>query len=57
LSLHLQPITYREACAFIEEHHSHHLPPQGWLFGVAVNDGEAVVGVVTISREARKGEQ
>lgn len=48
--LQLQPISYPEACAFIVAHHSHHLPPQGWKFGVAVNDGEAVVGVVTVGR-------
>lgn len=35
---------------FNRKHHSHHLPPQGYLFGVAVNDGEKVVGVVTIGR-------
>lgn len=50
MSLELQPITYREACVFIERHHSHHLPPQGWKFGIAVNDGENVVGVVTVGR-------
>lgn len=48
--LELQPITYPEACRFIELHHRHHLPPQGWKFGVAVNDGEKVVGVITIGR-------
>ena len=48
--LELQPITYQEACNFIDEHHSHHLPPQGWKFGIAVNDGEKVVGVVTVGR-------
>lgn len=45
-----QPVTYEEACCFITEHHSHHLPPQGWKFGIAVNDGEDVVGVVTVGR-------
>lgn len=50
MRLSLQPITYAEACAFITEHHSHHLPPQGWKFGVAVNGGEKVVGVITIGR-------
>lgn len=50
MSLFLQPITYPEACAFIAEHHRHHLPPQGWKFGVAVNDGANVVGVVTVGR-------
>lgn len=48
--LELQPITYGEACTFIDEHHRHHLPPQGWKYGIAVNDGEKVVGVVTIGR-------
>jgi hypothetical protein len=50
MSLYLQPITYAEACAFIAQYHRHHLPPQGWKFGVAVNDGEKVVGVVTVGR-------
>jgi hypothetical protein len=48
--LELQPITYSEACEFIAEHHSHHLPPQGWKFGIAVNDGTNVVGVITVGR-------
>lgn len=49
-ALQLQPITYEEACAFIARHHRHHLPPQGWKFGIAVNDGQKVVGVVTVGR-------
>jgi len=48
--LELQPISYKEACDFIREHHRHHLPPQGWKFGIGVNDGEMVVGVVTVGR-------
>jgi hypothetical protein len=55
VKLSLQPITYAEACAFIAEHHRHHLPPQGWKFGVAVNDGEKVVGVVTVGRPVARG--
>ena len=50
MTLEIQPITYDEACTFIRQFHSHHLPPQGWKFGIAVNDGEKVVGVVTIGR-------
>jgi len=50
MSLQLQPITYPEACKFIKLHHRHHLPPQGWKFGIAVNDGDKVVGVITIGR-------
>ena len=48
--LMLQPVTYSEACRFIELYHRHHLPPQGWKFGIAVNDGEKVVGVVAVGR-------
>lgn len=50
MRLQLQPITYPEACEFIRRHHSHHLPPQGWKFGIACNDGAEVVGVVTVGR-------
>ena len=53
--LQLQPITYKEACKFIDKHHRHHLPPQGWKFGIAVNNGEKIVGVITVGRPvARK---
>lgn len=48
--LELQPITLSEACDFISRWHSHHLPPQGWKFGIAVNNGTRVVGVVTVGR-------
>jgi len=48
--LELQPITYKEACEFIKKHHRHHLPPQGWKFGIAVNNGTKIVGVITVGR-------
>ena len=48
--LEIQPITYAEACDFIREYHSHHLPPQGWKFGIAVNDGKKIVGVISVGR-------
>lgn len=50
MALELQPISYKEACNFIDQHHRHHLPPQGWKFGIAVNNGERIVGVVTVGR-------
>jgi len=46
----LQPITYKEACIFIENYHRHHQPPQGWKFGIAANNGEDIVGVITVGR-------
>ena len=50
MKLTLQPISFKEAKLFIEEHHRHHKPPQGHKFSIAVNDGENVVGVITVGR-------
>ena len=50
MSLELVPITFAEACRFIVQHPRHHLPPVGWKFGLAVSDGERIVGVVTVGR-------
>jgi hypothetical protein len=57
MKLSLQPITFAEACAFLKRNHRHHQPPIGWLFGVAVNDGEKVVGVATVGRPVARGNQ
>jgi hypothetical protein len=35
---------------FVLQWHRHHKPPQGWKFGIAVNNGEKVVGVVMVGR-------
>lgn len=48
--LNVQPITFEEACEYIRKYHRHHLPPQGWKFGIAANDGDKIVGVVTVGR-------
>ncbi len=48
--LELQPISFDEACEFVRRYHRHHLPPRFWKFGIAVNDGEKVVGVVMVGR-------
>ena len=50
MALFLQPLTYKDACLFIQTHHRHHLPPQGWKWGIAVNNGTDVVGVITVGR-------
>jgi len=50
MKLALQPITFAEVQVFLRQWHAHHLPPQGWKFGLAVNDGSNVVGVITIGR-------
>lgn len=48
--LDLQPITQEEANEFIQQHHRHHQPIAFWKFGIAVNDGRKIVGVVTVNR-------
>jgi hypothetical protein len=50
MPLELQPITLPEANEFVRLHHRHHKPVVGWKFGIAVNDGGKVVGVVIVSR-------
>jgi hypothetical protein len=50
MSLTLCPMDWRTACAFIGENHSHHKPPQGWKFGIGVNDAGRLCGVLTAGR-------
>ena len=48
--LNIQPITFKEACSFINKYHRHHKPPQGWKFGIALNNGENIIGVIIVGR-------
>lgn len=48
--LQLCPVTFAEACAFIDQHHRHHPPPRGHKFSIAVTAGDVIVGVVTVGR-------
>jgi hypothetical protein len=48
--LRIVPVTFRQACAFIAEHHRHHRPPRGMKFAVGVARGGRLVGVATIGR-------
>ena len=49
--LFIVPITFKEACAFIEAHHRHHKPPQGHKFSVAVaDDAGEIHGVAVVGR-------
>lgn len=51
MSLHLVPVTLREANAFVEEHHRHHGPTRGCICVVAVADDEDQIrGVAIIGR-------
>jgi hypothetical protein len=48
--LKIIPINFREACAFITQHHRHHKPPQGHKFSIACSNGSKLVGVAIIGR-------
>ena len=46
--MELQPIDFDEAREFIRRFHRHHLPPQGWKFGLAATKEEQIIGVATV---------
>lgn len=48
--LSLQAIGQKEAFAFVDQWHRHHDPPTGWRWGVAVQDGQRIVGVAVVGR-------
>lgn len=50
VSLSVCPVTLTEARAFVGKHHRHNLPPQGWLFGVGLTDGQQLRGVAIAGR-------
>lgn len=50
MGLYLQPITLREARAFVDQYHRHHKAPQGGKFAIGLNDGEKLIGVVIVGR-------
>ena len=50
MNLELVPITYAEACVFIDNLHRHHKRPQGHKFSIGVSNGEKIVGVIVVGR-------
>ncbi|MCE5277165.1 MAG: XF1762 family protein [Planctomycetaceae bacterium] len=46
----LKPISFRQACAFIVEHHRHHKPPQGCKFCISAVVGDQIVAVAVVGR-------
>lgn len=51
MSLHLVPVVFTDACAFVEAHHRHHRAPVGMKFcvGAATDDG-VLRGVAIVGR-------
>ncbi|MFH8405499.1 XF1762 family protein [Streptomyces sp. NPDC018019] len=49
--LHCLPISFRQACTWIAEHHRHNKPPRGHKFSIAAADEEGTVhGVAMVGR-------
>jgi hypothetical protein len=49
LSLHLVPVSYRDACRFVLMWHRHHAPPRGMKFAVGAADQDGVLRAVAIA--------
>jgi hypothetical protein len=50
MRLTVVPLTFRQACQFIDDHHRHHRPPRGMKFAIGVMRGDELVGVATAGR-------
>jgi hypothetical protein len=51
VSLHLAPISLKDACQYIADYHRHHKPPQGHKFSIAARDEALKLrGVVIVGR-------
>lgn len=48
--MNIEPITFRDACAFVAQHHRHNKPPQGHKFSIALRNSGALVGVAMAGR-------
>lgn len=46
----LVPITLREACDFVNEHHRHNVAPQGHKFSIGLTESGKLIGVVIVGR-------
>lgn len=46
----IRPITFRQACDFVAEHHRHHRPTVGCKFCVGLYDNDKLVGVAICGR-------
>lgn len=53
--LHVVPLSFAAAKAFVNEHHSHHSSAHRWKFGCGVADAEDnLVGVVMVGRPVNR---
>lgn len=50
MSLELVPVSFKEACGFVADHHRHHKPPRGMKFAIGVAEDGELVGVAIVGR-------
>jgi hypothetical protein len=50
MALQIVPITFRNACEFVDTHHRHHTRPRGHKFSIAVMNDQHLVGVIMVGR-------
>jgi hypothetical protein len=49
--LEIRPVSFAEACAFVDAHHRHHTAPRGHKYSIGVTDENgALVGVAIVGR-------
>ncbi|WP_210453494.1 XF1762 family protein [Pantoea ananatis] len=48
--MNIEPITFREACAFVARHHRHNKPPVGHKFSVGLRVSGELIGVAMAGR-------
>lgn len=49
-NLEVVPVPWREARAFVAQHHRHCPPPAGWRYGAGVLNGSQLIGVIIVGR-------
>jgi hypothetical protein len=50
MRLVIVPVTFRQACAFVEAYHRHHRPPRGMKFTIGVAADGVLEGVAIVGR-------
>jgi hypothetical protein len=48
MALELVPMPIKDACAFVNQTHRHHIAPHGGLFAIGAAEAEKIVGVVIV---------
>lgn len=48
--IEVRPLTFRQACAFVDAHHRHNKAPRGHKFSIGAFDQDVLVGVAMAGR-------